>query len=100
MKRQDQSSEKIKAKHNSEANKLEVLPDTLGLTQQHCDILEYCDVLVKHLTPDDLTNYLNPDETFLGFGYGGSESMTLFLEKPGSEKFVRKVLSERLITPM
>lgn len=99
MKYQDQSFQKTKAKHNREASKLEVMPNTLGLDQQHCDILEYCDVLVKHLTPDDLTNYLNPNETFLGFGYGGSESMTLFLEKPGSGKFVRKVLSERLITP-
>lgn len=44
-------------------------------------------------------NYLASDECVTGFGYGGSESMTLFLEKPGKEKFVRKVLSERLVTP-
>lgn len=45
-----------------------------------------------------VASYLNPDEKVVGFGEGGSESMTLFLEKPGQEKFVRKVLSERLIT--
>lgn len=43
--------------------------------------------------------YLNEGETIVGSGYGGSESMTLFLKKAGHRKFVRKVLSERLITP-
>lgn len=45
------------------------------------------------------TDYVNDDEMVVGFGYGGSESMTLFIRKSGQEKFVRKVLSERLVTP-
>ncbi|MDJ0509021.1 MAG: hypothetical protein QNJ64_07185 [Crocosphaera sp.] len=45
-----------------------------------------------------LADYLKADEEVVGFGEGGSESMTLFLQQPSREKFVRKVLSERLIT--
>ncbi|MCX5700457.1 MAG: hypothetical protein NTZ63_02810 [Candidatus Omnitrophica bacterium] len=43
--------------------------------------------------------YVNADERVIGFGKGGSESLTIFLMKPGSTEItVRKVLSERLIT--
>jgi hypothetical protein len=45
-----------------------------------------------------VSEYLNPGETIKGFGYGGSESLAMFLEKPGMERFVRKVLSEHLTT--
>jgi hypothetical protein len=46
-----------------------------------------------------LSTYLTPDETIVGFGFGGSESMTLFLKTATSAKYVRKVLSELLVTP-
>jgi hypothetical protein len=46
-----------------------------------------------------ISTYLNADETVKGFGYGGSESLTMFLQKPDGKLFVRKVLSERLVTP-
>ncbi len=65
-------------------NKPQVQSDALRLAEKNIKVVD---------------NYLNPDETVVGFGYGGSESLTLFLQKPGSKKFVRKVLSERLITP-
>lgn len=43
--------------------------------------------------------YINSDETIVGFGQGGSESMTIFVRKEGEEHVtVRKVLSEALTT--
>jgi hypothetical protein len=43
---------------------------------------------------------VNPGEKVVGFGRGGSESLTLILEVPGEDGLrVRKVLSERLVTP-
>ena len=46
-----------------------------------------------------LSNYINSGEKIIGFGIGGSESLTIFLNKPGSTtKVVRKILSENLIT--
>lgn len=78
MQLQETSFEETKAEHN------EVQSDALRLAQERSDLI---------------ANYVNPDETIVGFGYGGSESMTIFIEKPGIKKFVRKVLSERLITP-
>lgn len=48
---------------------------------------------------DVLRNYINLGEKIIGFGLGGSESLTIFLNKPGSTtKVVRKILSENLIT--
>nr|MDJ0511688.1 hypothetical protein [Crocosphaera sp.] len=35
-----------------------------------------------------LADYLKADEEVVGFGEGGSESMTLFLQQPSREKFV------------
>lgn len=81
---QEQSNEESNLKYNHDANQSEVQSDALRLAQEHSDLI---------------ANYVNTEETVVGFGYGGSESMTLFIEKSGSEKFVRKVLSERLITP-
>lgn len=46
-----------------------------------------------------IADYVAPNETIVGYGCGGSESMTLFLTRPNQEKFVRKILSERLVTP-
>lgn len=48
---------------------------------------------------DVVARYVRPSEQVEGFGFGGSESLTLFLRRAGSEPFVRKVLSERLVTP-
>jgi hypothetical protein len=48
---------------------------------------------------DVIHQYLNPGEEILGFGLGGSESLTIFLKKAGdSATIVRKILSENLIT--
>ncbi|HEX3759473.1 MAG TPA: hypothetical protein VHW23_12240 [Kofleriaceae bacterium] len=46
-----------------------------------------------------VARYVRPGEQVEGFGFGGSESLTLFLRRAGGERFVRKVLSERLVTP-
>jgi hypothetical protein len=48
---------------------------------------------------NDPTSYLRDGERFEDFGYGGSESLTLFLDRPGCGRIVRKILSERLVTP-
>jgi hypothetical protein len=46
-----------------------------------------------------ISQYMNPGEEIVGFGIGGSESLTIFLKKPGnSATIVRKILSENLIT--
>lgn len=46
-----------------------------------------------------LSQYMNPGEKIIGFGIGGSESLTIFLKKLGSSvTIVRKILSENLIT--
>jgi len=43
--------------------------------------------------------YLNPGEQVVGFGEGGSESLTMFIKKAGEDEItVRKVLSEALLT--
>lgn len=48
---------------------------------------------------DVINQYMNPGEEIVGFGVGGSESLTIFLKKPGnSTTIVRKILSENLIT--
>jgi len=48
---------------------------------------------------DIVARYLKPGETIEGFGFGGSESLTLFLRREAGERFVRKILSEQLVTP-
>ena len=43
--------------------------------------------------------YVNPGEDVVGFGEGGSESLTIFIRKAGDQEItVRKILSEALIT--
>ncbi|MFJ4336757.1 ACP S-malonyltransferase [Streptomyces sp. NPDC088915] len=43
--------------------------------------------------------YVNPGETIVNFGKGGSESMTIFVRKEGEDRVtVRKILSEALTT--
>jgi hypothetical protein len=48
---------------------------------------------------EELAHYLNDGESITGFGYGGSESLTLFIKNGAGEQIVRKILSEPLITP-
>jgi len=48
---------------------------------------------------DIAARYLAADEQIEGYGFGGSESLTVFLRRAGGELFVRKILSERLVTP-
>lgn len=51
------------------------------------------------ITDEVIQHYLNPNETVVGMGLGGSESLTLFIKSPEShETIVRKILSEKLIT--
>jgi hypothetical protein len=46
-----------------------------------------------------VSDYLKAGERIKGFGYGGSESLTMFVQKPDMEDVVvRKVLSEHLTT--
>lgn len=51
------------------------------------------------LSHGSVARYQHMDETIHGFGHGGSESLTIFLQKPNQGLFVRKILSERLVTP-
>ncbi|WP_449486190.1 ACP S-malonyltransferase [Streptomyces avidinii] len=45
--------------------------------------------------------YVEPGETIVNFGKGGSESMTVFVRKEGEERVtVRKILSESLTTAL
>ncbi len=46
----------------------------------------------------DVAQYIHDGEIVTGYGYGGSESLTIFLEDSQRRQVVRKVLSERLIT--
>lgn len=43
--------------------------------------------------------YLQHDEEFIGLGYGGSESITIFIKDTFGRKIVRKILNEEFITP-
>lgn len=53
----------------------------------------------RHLLHSTVSSYILPGETLVGFGDGGSESMTLFFRRDESrELLVRKVLSEALTT--
>lgn len=48
---------------------------------------------------DVINQYMNPGEEIVGYGLGGSESLTIFLRKSDdSTTIVRKILSENLIT--
>ncbi len=55
--------------------------------------------LVRAIPERELRRYLRGGERIEGLGYGGSESLTLFVLSPSGEHIVRKILSERLVTP-
>ena len=51
------------------------------------------------INEDVLVNYINQGEKIIGFGVGGSESLTIFLNNSKSTTtVVRKILSENLVT--
>lgn len=53
----------------------------------------------RNLLSSTVCAYLNPGDTLVGFGEGGSESMTIFFRRRGQDELmVRKVLSEALTT--
>lgn len=70
---------------------------TLQLGIERREVLRYA--LERRILPTTVNAYLKPDEQAVGFGKGGSESMTVFLVKDGDTRtLVRKVLSEALVT--
>lgn len=83
MNREQQFFTSEKLEHSRRVNNLEVESDLLNSIRGNSALI---------------ADYVAPDETIVGCGYGGSESMTLFLTRPDREKFVRKILSERLVT--
>ncbi|MCI2957556.1 hypothetical protein MN032_07625 [Agromyces atrinae] len=53
----------------------------------------------RNLLHTTVSSYVNAGETVVGFGEGGSESMTIFFRRDGGDEvLVRKVLSEALTT--
>lgn len=53
----------------------------------------------RNLLPSTVAAYVNAGESVIGFGEGGSESMTIFFRREGTDDLlVRKVLSEALTT--
>ena len=81
-------------------NSLQKLADTAQIFQRLAPEKQvYSDALQQvQKNSELLADYLKTEEEVVGFGEGVSESMTLILKQPNREKFMRKVLSERLIT--
>ncbi|WP_369371658.1 hypothetical protein AB1046_23330 [Promicromonospora sp. Populi] len=78
---------------------LDWLEDTsaLDLTIEKKAVLRHAQG--RRVLTTTVNTYINPDERVVGFGAGGSESMTVFLLKDGSTRtVVRKILSEALVT--
>jgi hypothetical protein len=70
---------------------------TLRLTGENERVLRHAQR--RRLLSSMLNAYVHSGETVVGFGEGGSESMTIFLRKDGEDRItVRKVLSEALTT--
>ncbi|MEV4559833.1 ACP S-malonyltransferase [Kitasatospora sp. NPDC049285] len=69
----------------------------LGLTEENERVL--ANARSRRILSSTVCAYIEADETIVGFGQGGSESMTIFVRKEGEERItVRKVLSEALTT--
>lgn len=69
----------------------------LSLTEENECVLD--NARSRRILSSTVYAYINADETIVGFGQGGSESMTTFVRKEGEEHVtVRKVLSEALTT--
>ncbi|MBF0522588.1 MAG: ACP S-malonyltransferase, partial [Candidatus Omnitrophica bacterium] len=85
-----------KRNHNPDLDVLEDI-STLRLTDQNRKVFKFAEG--RGTTTANVYAYINPGETVVGFGKGGSESLTVFLLKKGEKTItVRKILSERLIT--
>jgi hypothetical protein len=79
------------ALHNLEEKAL------LASTKEYRGVLAYA--RNRKLLASSVYAYVDPGETVVGFGAGGSESMTIFLRRPGDAAItVRKVLSDALTT--
>ncbi|WP_410672162.1 ACP S-malonyltransferase [Amycolatopsis sp. cmx-4-68] len=69
----------------------------LAMTVEHEKVLRYAQS--RRVLSGTVNAYVGIGERVLGFGKGGSESMTIFLRKDGEDRTtVRKVLSEALTT--
>lgn len=69
----------------------------LGLTVEKELVLEHA--RARRVLSATVNAYVESGERIVGFGKGGSESMTIFLVKDGAEAtVVRKILSEALVT--
>ncbi len=70
---------------------------TLALTTENSHLLRYAQS--RRLLTTSVAAYIEAGERVVGFGKGGSESMTIFLRREGDAVVrVRKVLSEALTT--
>jgi hypothetical protein len=70
---------------------------TLSLTAEYRKVLHHA--RGRNLLSSTVYAYVNHAETVVGFGKGGSESMTIFIKKDGDDRtYVRKILSEALTT--
>lgn len=69
----------------------------LAHTPERTRVLRYAQS--RKVLSSTIYAYVKPDEKVIGFGQGGSESMTMFLRRPGDDSItVRKVLSDALTT--
>ncbi|MCX4545542.1 ACP S-malonyltransferase [Streptomyces sp. NBC_01565] len=69
----------------------------MALTGENEKVLRYAQG--RRLLSSTVYAYVNIGEQIVGFGQGGSESMTIFVRKDGEERItVRKILSEALTT--
>jgi hypothetical protein len=69
----------------------------LSLTDENTRVLRHA--RGRNLLSSMVNAYIHVGETVVGFGNGGSESMTLFVRRDGEDRIiVRKVLSEALTT--
>lgn len=70
---------------------------TLSLTAENTMVLRHAQG--RNLLSSMVNAYVHSGETVVGFGNGGSESMTLFVRKNTDDRIiVRKILSEALTT--
>lgn len=70
---------------------------TLSLTDENARVLRLAQG--RNLLTSMVNAYVQPGETVVGFGNGGSESMTIFVRRTDDGRIiVRKVLSEALTT--
>ncbi|MBV8073301.1 MAG: hypothetical protein JO270_25625 [Acidobacteriaceae bacterium] len=63
------------------------------------EIVDSSSPLTRTISDAELCRYIRDGESIEGLGYGGSESLTLFVSSPRGKRIVRKILSERLVTP-